>query len=231
MKAAEITDATLSALSEGLFDYARINYANGDMVGHTGDLRSTIISLETLDLSLGRLLKGIERLGGAALITADHGNAEQIFERDKKSGEIKRDSSGQAKALTSHTLNPVPLSLFDPHGKCRSCEAQRGPWLGNEAATTPSHFSALLPQTITKRAYYRELKFDHNLYCYLRPVPAPHWSLGLQEDQQPRRFYRRRAKPWLRLSDLDHFFDLVWGRVDCWLCWRGLRTWTGRFRT
>ena len=139
MKAAEITDATLSALSGGLFDYARINYANGDMVGHTGDLRSTIISLETLDLSLGRLLKGIERLGGAALITADHGNAEQMFERDKKSGEIKRDSSGQAKALTSHTLNPVPLSLFDPHGKCPKLRSSgEGLGLANLAATTLS---------------------------------------------------------------------------------------------
>ena len=88
MKAAEITDVTLKALSEGKYSYARLNYANGDMVGHTGDLRATILSLEALDLSLGRLLKGIEKLGGCALITADHGNAEQMFERNKKTGEI-----------------------------------------------------------------------------------------------------------------------------------------------
>ncbi len=138
MKAAEITDATLSALSTGEYDYARLNYANGDMVGHTGDLRSTILSLETLDLSLGRLLRGIERLGGAALITADHGNAEQMFERDKKSGAIKFNESGQPKALTSHTLNPVPLSLFDPHGSCPKLITDGSQQIGlaNVAATT-----------------------------------------------------------------------------------------------
>ena len=102
MKAAEITDATLSALSQGQFDYARINYANGDMVGHTGDLRSTIISLETLDLSLGRLLKGIESLGGAALITADHGNADLMLD----------ETTGQPHTAhtTTHTTEPSGLA-------------------------------------------------------------------------------------------------------------------------
>lgn len=138
MKAAEITDATLTALQTGRFDYARINYANGDMVGHTGDLRSTILSIEALDLSLGRLLKGIQKLGGVALITADHGNAEQMFERDKKSGEPKLNQDGQTKALTSHTLNPVPLSLFDPLKLCPPLQATPSfkPGLANLAATT-----------------------------------------------------------------------------------------------
>lgn len=137
MKAAEITEATLSALRGGGFDYARINYANGDMVGHTGDLHATILSIEALDLSLGRLLKGIEQLGGAALITADHGNAEQMFERDKKSGDVSRDLQGRPKALTSHTLNPVPLSLFDPHQRCPKLKSVGDRFgLANLAATT-----------------------------------------------------------------------------------------------
>ena len=139
MKAAEITDQTLRALETGAYRYARINYANGDMVGHTGQLEATRLSIEALDLSLGRLLKGIEHLGGCALITADHGNAEQMFERDKKTGEIKRDGTGRIKPLTSHTLNPVPLTLFDPHqltpGLISSQEGTM-PGLAQVAATT-----------------------------------------------------------------------------------------------
>lgn len=139
MKAAEITDQTLTALQSGKYRYARINYANGDMVGHTGDLNATRLSIEALDLSLGRLLKGIEALGGCALITADHGNAEQMFERNKKTGEIIQDSQGRIKPLTSHTLNPVPLSLFDPHGlapRLKSLDPDRAWGLANIAATT-----------------------------------------------------------------------------------------------
>ncbi len=138
MKAAEITDVTLAHLGQNNCDFARINYANGDMVGHTGNLRSTIISIEALDLALGRLLKGVERLGGAVLVTADHGNAEQMFERDKKSGAINYDASGKAKALTSHTLNKVPLTLFDPLKQCplliHNSEQSLG--LANLAATS-----------------------------------------------------------------------------------------------
>jgi len=143
MKAAEIIDESLKALESGAYPYARINLANGDMVGHTGDLRATILSLEALDLSLHRLLKGVERLGGLALITADHGNAEQMFERDKKSGALILNEAGDPKALTSHTLNPVPLTLFDPRGQAPQLmsadaieRAGLQPGLANVAATT-----------------------------------------------------------------------------------------------
>ena len=137
MKAAEITDATLNALNSGAFPFARINFANGDMVGHTGDLRATILSLEALDLALGRLLEGVKRLGGVALITADHGNAEQMFERNKKSGEVIYKAPDRPKALTSHTLNPVPFTLFDPCGVAPKVSATVArPGLANLAATT-----------------------------------------------------------------------------------------------
>ena len=137
MKAAEITDATLNALNSGAFPFARINFANGDMVGHTGDLRATILSLEALDLALARLLEGVKRLGGVALITADHGNAEQMFERNKKSGEVIYKAPDRPKALTSHTLNPVPFTLFDPCGVAPKVSATVArPGLANLAATT-----------------------------------------------------------------------------------------------
>ena len=127
MKAAEVTDATLAALtSPSPPRFLRINYANGDMVGHTGRLEPTILAVEAVDLCLSRLLPVLERLGGAALITADHGNADQMFQLDKKTG-------GYADSpLTSHTLNPVPLYLFDPRGR-RSLSAGGG--LANVAAT------------------------------------------------------------------------------------------------
>ncbi len=127
MKAAEVTDATLAALTSaqppGLL---RVNYANGDMVGHTGKLDPTILAVEAVDLCLARLLPVLERLGGAALITADHGNADQMFQWDKKAGAYGADP------LTSHTLNPVPMHLFDPRG---GRTLMSGGGLANVAAT------------------------------------------------------------------------------------------------
>jgi 2,3-bisphosphoglycerate-independent phosphoglycerate mutase len=106
MKAAEVTDAVVDALRRPIPPrFLRINYANGDMVGHTGDLEATVIAVEAVDLSLGRLLRAIDARGGRALVTADHGNADQMFQIDKKSGKATREP------LTSHTLNPVPLYL------------------------------------------------------------------------------------------------------------------------
>ena len=137
MKAAEITDQTLNAMKERHFDHVRINYANGDMVGHTGNFEATILSIEALDLSLGRLLNGIKKLNGIALITADHGNAEQMYERDKKSGMIVKSASGKIKPLTSHTLNQVPLCLYDPHRQAPQLSTGLDqPGLANLAATT-----------------------------------------------------------------------------------------------
>lgn len=127
MKAAEITDATIAAITRPKPPrFLRLNYANGDMVGHTGDLGATIVAVETMDLALGRLLGAVEKSGGVALVTADHGNADQMYRVDPKTGEYL-DSP-----LTSHTLNAVPLYLFDPSG-ARSVVQSGG--LANVAAT------------------------------------------------------------------------------------------------
>lgn len=98
MKSAEITDAVLKNLKN--YDFIRINYPGGDMVGHFGDLEATITALEAIDLQLARLAKVIDDLGGLLLITADHGNAEELL-----------DSKGNPK--TAHTLNPVPAIFYD----------------------------------------------------------------------------------------------------------------------
>ena len=112
MKCAEITDKLIEALESGAYDYYRVNFPNGDMVGHTGSLAATRCSMEALDLQLGRILAVVDRLGGVALITADHGNADEMFEMDKK-GQPKVDKNGKMKAKTSHTLNKVPCIIYD----------------------------------------------------------------------------------------------------------------------
>ena len=113
MKCAEITDKLIEALRSGKYKFLRVNYPNGDMVGHTGSLAATRCSMEALDLQLGRLLPVIDELGGVAIITADHGNADEMFEMDKKTGLPKVDKNGKMKAKTSHTLNPVPCIFYD----------------------------------------------------------------------------------------------------------------------
>ncbi len=113
MKCAEITDALIEALESGKYRYLRVNFPNGDMVGHTGNFLATECSMEALDLCLARILPVIDRLHGVALITADHGNADEMYEIDKKTGAPKTDKEGKKKAKTSHTLNPVPCIVYD----------------------------------------------------------------------------------------------------------------------
>lgn len=113
MKAAEITDAMIAALQSGRYKVLRCNYANGDMVGHTGNFRAATMAIEAVDLALSRLLPAIDAAGGVALITADHGNADEMFELDKKTKQPALNADGSYKAKTAHTLNPVPLILYD----------------------------------------------------------------------------------------------------------------------
>ena len=134
MKCAEITDRLIAELESGKYKTLRVNFPNGDMVGHTGSFLATQCSMEALDLCLARILAVIEKLGGVALITADHGNADEMYELDKK-GEVKVDKEGKKKAKTSHTLNRVPCILFDPKGG-RKLVADSGEFgLANVAAT------------------------------------------------------------------------------------------------
>ncbi len=119
MKCAEITDKLIELLESGKYDFYRVNFPNGDMVGHTGSLEATICSMEALDLQLGRILPVIDKLHGVAIITADHGNADEMAEIDKKTGKPKINADGSYKPKTSHTLNPVPCFLYDASGENR----------------------------------------------------------------------------------------------------------------
>jgi 2,3-bisphosphoglycerate-independent phosphoglycerate mutase len=112
MKAAEVTDAALAALAEGGWDHIRLNYANGDMVGHSGHLEATRIAVEAVDLQLARLVAGVRAAGATMIVTADHGNADEMWQRAK--GEVACDPEGDPLPRTSHTLNPVPFLLITP---------------------------------------------------------------------------------------------------------------------
>ncbi|MGL1901779.1 MAG: 2,3-bisphosphoglycerate-independent phosphoglycerate mutase [Fibrobacterales bacterium] len=135
MKSAEITDELIKQLTTGSYDYARVNYPNGDMVGHTGNLHATRIAMESLDLCLGRLLPVIDKIGGMALITADHGNAEEMYQTKKGAVALK---DGKPVAKTSHTTNQVPCIFYDnQHGDAYSIDTSvEKPGIGNLASTT-----------------------------------------------------------------------------------------------
>ncbi|MBA3503488.1 MAG: 2,3-bisphosphoglycerate-independent phosphoglycerate mutase [Myxococcota bacterium] len=114
MKAAEITDRLIAEMRSGLHRFARVNYANGDMVGHTGSFDATVIAVASVDLQLARLAKVVEELQGILVVTADHGNADEMYQRDK-TGRVQRDKqTGQPVVKTSHSLNAVPFFIFDP---------------------------------------------------------------------------------------------------------------------
>ena len=138
MKCAEITDRLIDEMRSGKYKYLRVNFPNGDMVGHTGSFLATECSMEALDLQLARLLKVVDELEGAALITADHGNADEMYEIDKKTGAPKASKDGSFKAKTSHTLNPVPFIVYDNFTADKySVKAQKDSFgLSNVAATT-----------------------------------------------------------------------------------------------
>ncbi|MFV0381626.1 MAG: 2,3-bisphosphoglycerate-independent phosphoglycerate mutase [Breznakia sp.] len=105
MKAAEVSDLLIEAIDSKQYDFLRCNYPNGDMVGHTGHYEATIIGVETVDLQLERLIKAVDRVNGILIVTADHGNADEMYEKQKQ-------ADAPLKAKTSHTLNRVPFIIY-----------------------------------------------------------------------------------------------------------------------
>lgn len=137
MKAAEITDRVVAEIETGGFDLIRLNFANGDMVGHTGVYDAAQIAVEAVDLCLGRIVRAVRQANGVLLVTADHGNADEMFELNKKTGAVKTSSDGSPKAKTAHTLNPVWCIIHDPAGTAgiQFNQAVSAPSLTNIAAT------------------------------------------------------------------------------------------------
>lgn len=103
MKLREITAETVELLRSGRYRWGRINFPNGDMVGHTGDLDATIEAMQVVEECVGLLIREIDELGGVLIYTADHGNADIMY----------TESNGVRSPKTSHTLSPVPFAIHD----------------------------------------------------------------------------------------------------------------------
>ncbi|MBR6965967.1 MAG: 2,3-bisphosphoglycerate-independent phosphoglycerate mutase [Clostridia bacterium] len=104
MKGTEITDLVIEAIESGKYGFIRCNFPNGDMVGHTGNLYATEIAVETVDLCLTRILKACDEHNCILVVTADHGNSDQMLEKNKK---------GEVSVRTAHSLRPVPFIIHD----------------------------------------------------------------------------------------------------------------------
>ena len=139
MSAPELTDKVVAAIDSGKYDLIVLNYANPDMVGHTGSLPAAIKAVETVDTGLGRIADAIERAGGALLVTADHGNCEMM--RDPETGGPH----------TSHTTNPVPLFLLGARNRALVTEGR----LADLAPTLLELMELPQPQEMTGKSLLR----------------------------------------------------------------------------
>ena len=134
MSAYEVTDRLIKAIESTRFDFILVNYANTDMVGHTGDIGAAIKAVETVDTCLGRVAQAVASQGGTLIVTADHGNAERMFDTE----------TGQAH--TAHTLDPVPCLLVNPPAQVRGVRDGR---LADLAPTVLSLLGIAAPKQMT----------------------------------------------------------------------------------
>ncbi len=135
MKSAQTADVLADAIRSGRFRFLRVNFAGGDMVGHTGNLDAAVLAVQSVDLALARILPAVRESRGVLIVTADHGNADDMVERDGE-GNPRRGPDGSPKPRTSHTLNPVAFSVLDFSGrKFRPREGIDTPGLAHVAPT------------------------------------------------------------------------------------------------
>lgn len=137
MSAAAVTDKALEAISSGKYSLIAVNYANGDMVGHTGVLDATVRAVGVVDTEIGKIVEATLAAGGSLLITADHGKAEQMFD-------------AEGKPLTAHTLNPVPVYLISPAYK--HAELRSGGILADVAPTVLEVMGVPVPAEMTGKS-------------------------------------------------------------------------------
>jgi len=139
MSAAEITDELVDVIQKNIYDFIVVNYANADMVGHTGNIKATIKACESVDIQVGRVVAEILKVGGCAIITADHGNAEQMINPITGEGD------------TEHTTNPVPFILVGERAKKMKVSKKFG-ILGNIAPTILDLMGIEKPKDMTQES-------------------------------------------------------------------------------
>jgi 2,3-bisphosphoglycerate-independent phosphoglycerate mutase len=136
MKADEITDAVVEAIESGEYKFIRLNYPNGDMVGHTGVTDAVKVAIEAVDEGVGRIMEAVKQARGIAVFSADHGNSDDMCEVDKKTGKLKLNDEGKFLPKTAHSLNPVPAIVYDPSNASHARLADvAGAGIANLAAT------------------------------------------------------------------------------------------------
>lgn len=152
MSAQKVTDTVCPAIKKGIYSLVVINYANPDMVGHTGNIDAAIVAVETVDHCLGQLLESVSKVGGTVLITADHGNAEYM-----------RDEQGNP--WTAHTTNPVPLILVEGEGRKipghgTNVQLRDDGRLSDIAPTILEILQLPQPEEMTGKSLIKSLEFD-----------------------------------------------------------------------
>lgn len=133
MKSAETADAVIDAIASGEFAFIRANFAGGDMVGHSGDIEASVVAIESIDLALTRLLAAVADAAGTLIVTADHGNCEELHERTAD-GTVRTSASGVAIPKKAHTLSPVPFAIVDFQQRSLRVADVADPGLANIAA-------------------------------------------------------------------------------------------------
>ena len=145
MKCAEITDELIKVVKEGRFDFMRCNFPNGDMVGHTGNFDAVVCGMEALDLCLARLKAVCEENNVIMCVTADHGNADEMLEMNKK---------GKLQVRTAHSLNPVPFIIYDKNA-VHEIEPADDYGLSNVTATV-TELLGLTPDPVWQRSMLKK---------------------------------------------------------------------------
>ena len=138
MSAAEVTDIVLESLNSGENDLYVVNFANGDMVGHTGNLPAAIKAVQTVDACVGKLVDKVKKLGGALIVTADHGNCEQMWDPINNCPH------------TSHTTFDVPLIVVDD--RFRGAKLRQGGCLADVAPTLLTMMGLTQPPEMTGKS-------------------------------------------------------------------------------
>ncbi len=145
MKVDFITDAVAKAILGAEHQFIRLNYPNGDMVGHTGNFAATVRALEKVDEGLGRLVAAVKEAGGVLLVIADHGNADEMYQIDKKTK-----APDKSRPKTSHSLNPVPFIIYDPENQGEYLpRLKEGLGISSAAATCLNFLGYLAPEDYT----------------------------------------------------------------------------------
>jgi len=142
MSSVEVTDEAVKRILSKKYDLIVLNFANCDMVGHSGDLKAATKAVEAVDAGLGRVIEAVEKVGGQAIITADHGNAEQMYDPETKGPH------------TAHTTNPVPFIFYDSTGRAGSVKLRSGGKLADIAPTILEYLGLEQPEEMTGQSMF-----------------------------------------------------------------------------